>query len=86
VSNQAQSTEERIRHLFATMLQVDPAEIVDGTTPESVARWDSLQHLMLVAGFEEELGVDVDPEEAVDMYKDFATFKRIVLQKLDTSR
>ena len=74
--------EERIRELFATMLQADVEEIHDGTTPERVARWDSMQHLILVSGFEEEFGVDVDPEEAVDMYTDFATFKRIVMQKL----
>ena len=27
--------------------------------------------------------MDVDPEEAIDMYKDFATFKEIMLQKLE---
>ena len=74
--------EERIRDLFATMLQIDVAAINDTTTPAQVERWDSMQHLILVSGFEEEFGVDVDPEEAVDMYKDFATFKRVVLQKL----
>jgi hypothetical protein len=37
----------------------------------------------VVAGFEEELGIDLDPEEAVDMYQDFATFKKVVLQKLE---
>ena len=74
--------EERIRDLFATMLQIDAAAVNDGTTPAQVDRWDSMQHLILVSGFEEEFGVDVDPEEAVDMYKDFATFKRVVLQKL----
>jgi acyl carrier protein len=74
--------EEKIRELFATMLQVQPAEIADDTQPAAVARWDSMQHLILVCGFEEEFGVDVDPEEAVDMYRDFGTFKRIVLQKL----
>jgi acyl carrier protein len=74
--------EERIRDLFATMLQIDAARVDDGTTPSQIERWDSMQHLILVSGFEEEFGVDVDPEEAVDMYKDFATFKRVVLQKL----
>ena len=74
--------EERIRDLFATMLQIDAAAVNDGTTPAQVDRWDSMQHLILVSGFEEEFGVDVDPEEAVDMYKDFATFKRVVLHKL----
>jgi acyl carrier protein len=74
--------EEKIRELFATLLQVRPSEIHDGTDPASIARWDSMQHMILVSGFEEEFGVDVDPEEAVDMYKDFATFKRVVLQKM----
>ena len=78
--------EERIRELFATMLQVDASAIDDSTSPEQVERWDSMQHLILVSGFEEEFGVDVDPEEAVDMYKDFATFKRVVLQKLGSRK
>jgi acyl carrier protein len=74
--------EERIRELFATMLQVDAAEVTDTASPNELPTWDSMQHLILVSGFEEEFGVDVDPEEAVDMYKDFAAFKRVVLRKL----
>jgi acyl carrier protein len=42
-----------------------------------------MQHLIVVAGFEEEFGVDLDPEEAVEMYKDFATFKRILRQRME---
>jgi acyl carrier protein len=74
--------EERIRELFATILQVDASAIDDRTEPGTLDRWDSMQHLMLVSGFEEEFGLDVDPEEAVEMYSNYATFKRIVLQKL----
>jgi acyl carrier protein len=78
--------EERIRELFAAMLQVSPYTISDHTTPSALERWDSMQHLMLVSGFEEEFGVSVEPEEAVDMYKDFATFKQVVLQKVAGAR
>jgi acyl carrier protein len=74
--------DEKIRELFATLLQVAPDLIEDRTTPTSLERWDSLQHMILVAGFEEEFGVDLDPEEAVEMYKDFATFKRILRQRM----
>jgi acyl carrier protein len=74
--------EQKIRDLFATLLQVSPEEIEDATAPADLERWDSMQHLILVSGFEEELGVDVDPEEAVDMYRDFGTFKRVILQKM----
>ena len=78
--------EEKIRDLFAVLLQVSPDEIKDETRPASLARWDSMQHLILVSGFEEEFGLDIDPEEAVEMYKDFATFKRVVLHYLDSNR
>lgn len=74
--------EERIRELFAALLQVSPSEIDDSTQPADVERWDSMQHLILVSGLEEEFGLDLDPEEAVEMYKDFGTFKRIVVRKL----
>jgi acyl carrier protein len=76
--------EDQIRELFATLLQMPPQELADTTQPADVARWDSMQHLILVSGFEEEFHVEIEPEEAVEMYKDFATFKRVVLQKLQT--
>lgn len=78
--------DEKIRELFATLLQVAPDGIDDQTTPLSLERWDSLQHMILVAGFEEEFGIDVDPLEAVEMYKDFATFKRIIRQRMESRR
>ena len=75
--------DKKIRELFATLLQVPLEEIGDQTTPASLERWDSMQHLIVVAGFEEEFGIDLDPEEAVEMYKDFATFKRILRQRME---
>jgi acyl carrier protein len=78
--------DEKIRELFATLLQVPPEGIEDLTSPADLERWDSMQHLILVAGFEEEFGIDLDPEEAVEMYRDFATFKAVVLQKMECRR
>lgn len=75
--------EERIRQLFATILQVDLDRIRDDSDPATLERWDSMQHLILVSSFEEEFGVDVDPEEAVAMYANFAVFKKVVMQKLE---
>jgi acyl carrier protein len=75
--------DEKIRALFATLLQVAPDLVEDRTSPASMERWDSMRHLIVVAGFEEEYGIDVDPEEAVEMFSDFATFKRIVRQRIE---
>ena len=76
--------EKKILELFATLLQVPENAVKDATRPEDLERWDSMQHLILVSGFEEEFCVEVDPEEAVGMYKDFATFRRVILEKLST--
>jgi len=78
--------DERIRELFATLLQVAPEDIGDHTTPSNLERWDSLQHLIVVAGFEEEFRIDVDPEEAVEMYRDFATFRKIMRRRMESGR
>jgi acyl carrier protein len=83
MNNQSISgTEGKIRDLFATLLQIRADDVHEGTEPMDVDRWDSMQHLILVSGFEEEFGVDVDPEEAVEMYRDYGTFKRIVMRKM----
>ena len=75
--------EEKIKELFAAILQITTEKISNATSPKEVAEWDSLKHIIMVSGFEEEFGIDVDPEEAVDMYKDFQTFKEIIMRKLN---
>ncbi len=75
--------DERIRELFAAMLEVAPTEVTETTSPATLARWDSMRHLILVSGFEEEFGIDVDPEEAVEMYRDYATFRKAVWTKIE---
>ena len=78
--------DEKIRELFATLLQVSPSEIQEHTEPANLERWDSMQHLILVSGFEEEFGIDVDPEEAIAMYDNFGAFRKVILQKMETKR
>jgi acyl carrier protein len=75
--------EEKVKELFAVMLRESPEGITDATRPADLARWDSLQHLILVSGFEEEFNLDIDPDEVVEMYNDFRTFKSVVLKKME---
>ncbi len=76
------SIQESIKELFTTMLSVSPADIRPETTPGDLSDWDSMQHLILVSGFEEEFDIEIEPEEALDMYEDYATFEKILIQKL----
>lgn len=73
----------RIIDVFASILQASPEEIHDGLSPEQVEKWDSFHHLFLVAGFEEEFGIEIEPEEIVEMYKDFRSFRRIIEKKVN---
>lgn len=74
--------EERIKELFGVVLKVPVHEITDELRPSDLGRWDSLQHLILVSSCEEEFNVHIDPEEAVEMYKDFGAFKRVAMEKM----
>lgn len=74
--------EEKIRALFAAGLGERPENIADDSRPANIERWDSMQHLILVAGFEEEFGVDIDPEDITRMYEDFKSFRQVMLEKI----
>ncbi|MGH8603677.1 MAG: acyl carrier protein [Gammaproteobacteria bacterium] len=74
--------EMRIKSLFARILKTDESLVCDSTTPASLINWDSIQHMFLVSGFEEEFSIDIDPEEVVEMYRDYSTFKRVILSKM----
>ena len=78
--------EDKIRAHFAMVLGESPDTISHDTRPPNLARWDSLQHLILVSSFEEEFGIDIDPEEVVVMYEDFGSFLQVVMQKVAKSK
>ena len=75
--------EERILQLFTDILQIDPDGIDDTSSPDTIEGWDSINHLNLIATFEEELSIDIDPEEMPGMMEDFRSFKSIILMKLE---
>ena len=45
--------EERLREIAGTVLGVDPDVLSDGTSPETLGGWKSVQHLSLIAAIEE---------------------------------
>lgn len=74
--------EDAIKELFGTLLNVPAGEITAETSPENLEAWDSMQHLILISSFEEEFGIEVEIEETVDMYRDYAAFEGIIKLKL----
>jgi acyl carrier protein len=54
-------------HVFAEVLQLDPAELADDSSPESVKQWDSLAAMELVAAIEEKFNVQLSTKEIMKM-------------------
>ena len=54
---------EELRAIAADILEVDPSEIDEDSSPETIDSWDSVQHLNLVLAIEEQYGITLDPEE-----------------------
>ena len=57
------SIEPRVRNILADLLSVPQEEITAESSPETLASWDSIQHLNFVLSVEQEFGVAFRPEE-----------------------
>jgi acyl carrier protein len=57
--------EELVRTILADVLGLDPSEVDDTTSPDTVKAWDSLQHLTIVLSLEEEFEIQFDEEETL---------------------
>jgi acyl carrier protein len=56
-----------LRRTLASVLGVRPEEINDESSPDTIASWDSLNHLNLVMAIEGEFGVSLSAEDAMEM-------------------
>lgn len=53
--------------VVAQTFGLDPAEIDDSSSPDTVVAWDSLGHVTLIIQLEAEYGVSFAPEETIGM-------------------
>ena len=61
------STDDKLKHVMATVLRVPADQIDDGTSPDTIDAWSSLAHLDLILAIEEEFGVTIPDEEVGDL-------------------
>jgi acyl carrier protein len=57
------SLDSRVLRIFSDVLGTESGPIELDSTPESIASWDSLQHLSVVLALEQEFSVQFAPEE-----------------------
>lgn len=68
VSSVDDSITERVREIMADVLQLDRKAIEDTTSRDTVAVWDSANHLTLVLALEEAFSVTFDVSEIETMF------------------
>ena len=61
------------------MLGVTPHELLEESSPDTIASWDSLGHLNLVIALEEEFGIRLSAEDMLAM-RSVGTIRQILLQ------
>ena len=59
---------DRVRAIAVDVFGVSTAEITPQSAPETIANWDSVQHLNLLLALEEAFNVQFEPEEMDGMH------------------
>jgi acyl carrier protein len=58
---------ERVFRIISQVMNVSSEEVNEGSSPESLERWDSFQHMNLVLALEEEFKIRFTDEEIIQM-------------------
>jgi len=59
-------TDQRLQQIFREAFENDKLTLTDSLSPENMPQWDSLAHVKLLTGCEEEFGVKFTIEETVE--------------------
>ncbi len=58
---------ERIRVILQDVFGVDPQDVTEDTTYQDVPDWDSMNHIIMIATIEDELGVHFELDDYLDL-------------------
>ena len=61
------NVEPRVRSILAELFDLEAHDISAETSTDTVADWNSLQHLNLILSLEEEFGFEIGDEEALSI-------------------
>ena len=65
--NEVNLMKEKIIKLIEEILKVPAGTITEDTMIDDVEQWDSLAHVMIIGQLEEELGVSIPLDEAIEL-------------------
>jgi acyl carrier protein len=77
----SQHNDALLRNAFAQALVIDPSQVTDDLTYNSIAAWDSTAHMLLIAELENCFNVMLDTDDIIDMSS--VAKAKTILQKYD---
>ena len=78
------NTEDRIKQVLASVLNVDVDEITEDTSPDTLDVWDSLKQMDLVVALEDEFKMSFTQEQIIEMMT-FSVVLQIVSEAVSSS-
>jgi acyl carrier protein len=73
---------EKVRTITADILEVSPGQLTPQSSSENIETWDSVHHLNLILAFEQEFGIQLEPEE-IDQMNNVERITSILARKLN---
>jgi acyl carrier protein len=77
--------DDRIKDVLSAVFRLDPADIDDGTSSDSVESWDSLKHMQVVVALEQEFEVEFEDEEIPNLLS-FPGIREVLKAKLGSGQ
>jgi len=71
---------EALKQIVSEVLNVDVSKIDDSLSPVTIETWDSFNHLVIISGIEEGLGI-VFTSDDVEQIKNFRDLRRIAAKR-----
>jgi acyl carrier protein len=59
--------ENKVKNVMSSIFDVNVSEILEDTSPDSLDNWDSMGHMNLIVGLEEEFNILFDEDEITEM-------------------
>ena len=59
--------QKSVETVFSEALDIDPSQVSDGLTYNSIKEWDSVAHMRLIAALEQAYDIMIDTDDVIDM-------------------
>jgi acyl carrier protein len=74
--------QNKIKQIMSVLFEISPDIIEESSSPETIEKWDSLQHINLVSSLEEEFNIRFSDDEILEMLN-YGLILYIIKQKTE---